>query len=47
MSGENEDTHDNVGVAVYVFGDAVQYDVGALEERRGVERGEEGVVYEN
>jgi len=44
VSGENEGTHDDIRVAVYVFGDAVVYDVGALEERGGVEWREEGVV---
>jgi hypothetical protein len=34
-------------VTVYVLCDAVVYDVGTLEERGGVERREEGVVYEN
>lgn len=47
MSGEDESTHDDVRVTVDVFGNAVVYDVGALEEGGGVEGGEEGVVHEH
>ena len=47
VSGENDGTHDDIRVTVYVFRNAVVYDVGTLEERGGVERREECVVYEN
>ena len=47
VSGENEGSHDDIRVTVDVLGDAVVYNVGTLEERRGVERREEGVVDED
>jgi len=34
-------------VTIYVLGDAVEYNVGTLEERGRVEWGKEGVVYED
>jgi hypothetical protein len=45
--GEDESTHDDVRVAVDILGERVHDDVGAEEERGGVERGEEGVVDED
>jgi len=47
VRGEDEGAHDDVGVAVDVFGEAVQDDVGAEEEGGGVEGGEERVVHED
>jgi len=41
---KNECAHDDVRVAVDVFSETVQDDVGPEEEGRGVEGGEEGVV---
>ena len=37
VSGENDGTHDDIRVTVYVFRNAVVYDVGTLEERGGVD----------
>jgi len=42
--GEDKSTHDDVRVAVDVFGEGVHDDVGAEKQRRGVEGREEGVV---
>ncbi len=47
MSGEDERAHDDVRVAVDVLGERVHDNVGAEEERGGVERGQEGVVDEH
>ena len=47
MSRENDGAHDDIRVTIYVFGDAVVYNVGTLEERGGVEWREESVVDEN
>lgn len=47
VRGEDEGTHDDVRVAVDVFSETVEDDIGALEEGGGVEGGEEGVVDED
>ena len=47
VGGEDEGAHDDVRMAVYVFRDAVEDDVGAEEERGRIEGRKEGVVDEN
>lgn len=42
---EDEGAHDNVGMTVDIFGEGMHHDVGAEEERRGIERREEGIVH--
>ena len=44
---QDEGAHDDVRVAIDVFREAVHDNIRALQERRGVERGEEGVVDED
>ena len=44
---EDQSAHDDVRVAVDVFGDAMHHDVGSEEKGGGVEGGQEGVVYQN
>ena len=44
---EDQSAHDDVRVAVDVFGDAMHHDVGSEEKGGGVERGQESVVYQN
>lgn len=46
-SREDEGAHDDVGVAIDIFGEGVHDDVGAEQKRGGVEGGEEGVVDEH
>jgi len=47
VGGEHKGPHDDVRVAVDVFREAVEDDVGTKDERRAVEWGEERVVYED
>lgn len=47
VRGEDDGAHDDVRVAVDVFGETVHDDVSSEEERGGIEGREEGVVDED
>ena len=46
-SGEDERTHEDVGMAIDVFSEGMRNDISSCEKGRGVIRREEGTVYKN